>query len=507
MPKDSYKPMNKKMKLPANNTKPTLVTNDHCFRRSLLSLAVLSCIAPMSVYAQEEGASNLEELVVTGQRTSMENAIEMKKDGNTIADSVVLDEVSKVPSTSLFEILQRVPGVTTNRIRAGNEGSPDGFSFEGSGIQIRGLRGTKALLNGREVYSANGGSGLSYSDIGPELLKTVTTYKAGRADLIEGGIGGTINLETAMPFDYDGTKIGAAVSASYGDFAEKTTPAGSILGSTRLDTPIGELGVLVDLAYSKIESHDSFVRIQPYYKSPYRESLENTDENPIIPRQDADVKYVPGGWQAGSDQFQRTRKGFYSALQLQATDQLELFQTSFVSRRESNRDTQFVYPSKDNWVIPMPGAVFDGDVFVSGRIRDTEGQGFAMGQKGTYTPSFSETKDFSQGFEYVSDRLTVKGVYQYVEAESLSNKWGLGLTSYNRGDSLYIDTNAKMGGIDIVDAPEPSGGNGETGTSNFPWLEQHNEASTHAFTLDFTYDLNHSFFKSVAGGVRHATRE
>jgi len=508
---DSEMPMNKKNKLYVNKTSSTVTSKDCRFRRSLLSLAVFSSIASMSVYGQNTGvgAGNLEEMVVTGQRTSLENAIEMKKEGDTIADSIVLDEVSKVPSTSLFEILQRVPGVTTNRIRAGNEGSPDGFSFEGSGVQVRGLRGTKALLNGREVYSANGGSGLSFSDIGPELLKTVTTFKSGRADLIEGGIAGTINLETAMPFDYEDTKINAALSASYGDYAESWTPAGSALGSTRFDTPFGEVGVLLDVAYSKIESNDSFIRIEPYYMTRYWDVAEPAegDEGRLV--------YAPAGWQAGTDQFERTRKGFYGAVQWQINDQLEFFHTTFISRRESNRDTQFIYPTRDTSVFINPGATFDADgVFLSGAVRESSGNGIAMGQKGTYSPSFSETADYSQGLKYVGDKLTVTGTYQLVEAKSISNKWGLALTAYNRADGVTIDTTSGIGGkIGFVGGPVPraagpdSDGGLGSGTSNFPWLEQKNNARTHALSIDVEYDMDRRYIKSVAGGVRYATRK
>ena len=128
---------NKKRKLPS-------------FKLSLLSLAVMSCTT--SVMAQsndDEDAKPVERTVqqylpankqnddntsdddveyisVTGQRQSLQDAIDLKRAGDTIGDSIVLDEAGKVPSTSLLEILERTPGVTMNRIRAGAEGSPDG---------------------------------------------------------------------------------------------------------------------------------------------------------------------------------------------------------------------------------------------------------------------------------------------------------------------------------------------------------------------------------------------
>ena len=294
------------------------------FKLSLLSLAIMSMTTPVfaqstneedvekdkkTVQASKEKNGKIEStsdtetkdvelITVTGQRQSLQDAIDLKRAADTIGDSIVLDEAGKVPSTSLLEILERSPGVTMNRIRAGAEGSPDGYAFEGSGVQVRGLSKTKTLINGREVFSANGGSGLSWADVGPELLKAVTVYKASRADLIEGGVSGTVDLQTRMPFDFEGFKADASVTADYGDFAKEVTPALSGMVSNRIDTDMGEFGVLVNLAYSKIASHDSNVILPPYQATSYN----------------GDRVYVPAGIRYTQDQFERVRNGYYVAL-------------------------------------------------------------------------------------------------------------------------------------------------------------------------------------------------
>jgi outer membrane receptor for ferrienterochelin and colicin len=103
-------------------------------------------------------------IVVTGRSAALESAENRKKNAATIVDSVVADDAGKLPDNSITEVLQRVPGVTIVRFAAIN---PDHYSVEGSGIQIRGLSGVASRLNGREIFSANGGRSLLWGDVTP----------------------------------------------------------------------------------------------------------------------------------------------------------------------------------------------------------------------------------------------------------------------------------------------------------------------------------------------------
>lgn len=461
------------------------------FRRSLLALAIMTCSAP--VLAQDtdnEDLSVLEEIVVTGQRQALESAIDLKRDSDTIGDSIVLDEAGKVPSTSLLEILERSPGVTMNRIRVGSEGSPDGFAFEGSGVQVRGLNKTKTLINGREVFSANGGSGLSWADVGPELLSSVTVFKASRADLIEGGVSGTVNLKTHMPFDFDGFHANAALSGSYGDYSEEMTPAASGMISNRFDTDLGEFGVLLDVAYSEIESYDSNIIIPPYYATQYQ----------------GERVYVPAGIRYSQDQFERVRNGYYGALQWRPNDNLELFHTTFISERDSNRHSQILSFEPGTPVGVLEGAEFDDGVFIKGAISS---QNFTSGlnasPNSSYTPSFSRTADHSTGFKYEDDGWELSGSYQYVEAESRSGKYSLGSTVLPAIPETYLDVSGDH--PTAVFSTDLSTDPADTGLSRINWLNMSNEGESHAVQLDASFDIGNGFFKKVAVGVRAADRD
>lgn len=448
-----------------------------------------SAIAEGDDTAAAEATAQSNDIVVTGQRRALETAAEMKRNSDTISDSVVLDEAGKVPSTSLLEVLERTPGITTNRIRAGSEGSPDGFTFEGSGIQIRGLTGTKSLLNGLEVFSANGGAGLSYADIGPELLKAVTVYKASRADLIEGGIAGTIDLQTYMPFDFRGTKISGAVSGSYGDFSKSITPSASVMASTRLNTPVGQFGILADVAYSKIRSYDSNVLIEPYYPTQHNGA----------------TVYAPSGFSNTDDQFERTRRGFYGAVQWRPTSNLEFFHTTFISKRDSNRNTQLMVLNQPA-VGVTDDSVFDDGVFVSGGITNATAPatGIVVASNASFTPSESKTSDFSQGFKYSAGRWNISGSYQYVTAKSTSSKYGIGMNAPG-----VVQTNmSNLGSRPDLSFEDPFVADpATTAVGNFAWLTQDNNGHENAWQLDTTYDIGEGFFKKIAVGGRIANRK
>jgi TonB-dependent receptor len=446
-------------------------------------------VATAAAATAAEPATRSEDIVVTGQRRSLETASQIKRQSDTIGDTIVLDEANKVPSTSLLEVLERVPGVTENTIRTSAAGSSDGFAFEGSGIQVRGLSGTKSLLNGREVFSANGGAGLSFTDIGPELLKAVTVYKASRADLIEGGIAGTIDLQTYMPFDFNGTKISGSASGNYGDFSDAVEPSASIRASTRFHTGLGEFGILADVAYSKIRSFDSNILVVPYYPTTFNGSRV----------------YAPAGFSETDDQFERIRKGFYGALQWRPADNLTFYHTTFISEWNSNRNTQLITLTGAPSIGVTANSQFDNGVFVKGGITNSAAlaTGIAVASNASYTPSHSKEEDFAQGFNWKVGRFALSGSYQHTTASSGSSKYAIGLAGIGEVQT-NIDTTSERPAIGFQTPFVPDATTFKPG--NLAWLTSTNDGHQDSWQLDASYDVGDGFFKKLAVGGRIASR-
>src|SRR5689334_14466480 len=167
-----------------------------------------------SAAKDDQVVDTVKEVVVTARRRALQSAIEIKKNSDTLVDSVVADEAGKLPDNSITEVLQRVSGVSISRFTGVNGGNT-AFQIEGSGITVRGLPFNSSMLNGQQLFSANGASAISWNEVTPELMAGVDVYKATRADLIEGGAS-TIDLRTHVPFDFKDTQFNVTVGGSYG---------------------------------------------------------------------------------------------------------------------------------------------------------------------------------------------------------------------------------------------------------------------------------------------------
>jgi len=199
----------------------------------------------------EDGEGN-KLIIVTGIRRNLQSSQARKRNADTVVDSITAEDIGSFPDKSVAEALQRVAGITVSRFAGSDDTSH--FSAEPSGVIVRGLPQVRSEFNGRDVFSANSSRGLSYTDISPELLSGVDVYKNQTAELIEGGIAGTINLRTRLPFDTKDQLISLSAKLNYGDIAKKVTPDFSGIFSKRFDTAIGELGFMVNGAYSRVKT-------------------------------------------------------------------------------------------------------------------------------------------------------------------------------------------------------------------------------------------------------------
>jgi iron complex outermembrane receptor protein len=235
------------------------------------------------------------EILVTGIRKALQTSQELKKEADTVIDSITATDIGAFPDKSVAEALQRMTGVTVTRFAA--SGDTTHFSAEPSGVVIRGLPQVRSEFNGRDSFNANSSRGLSFGDVSPELMSGVDTYKNATADMIEGGIAGTVNLRTHVPFDSEGFVAAFSAELGYGTLAEEAKPAGSMLLSNRWDTGIGEFGVMLNAAYSEVVTESQGVQLLRFFNA--------TD----VAAYGGGTKWIPGGVDIRENTYNRTRKG------------------------------------------------------------------------------------------------------------------------------------------------------------------------------------------------------
>ncbi len=221
---------------------------------SITSLAALSLSAVAQQPADDISTGGgvddgLDEVVVTGFRGSLADALAVKRAETGIVDVIKAEDVAKFPDANLAESLQRLPGVAVAR---------DGG--EGRSISVRGLGPdfTRVRLNGLEAQTTSNGfeginrtRGFDFNVFASELFNSLTVRKSPSAETEEGSLGATVDLQTGRPFDKLGTNFAVSTKASYNDLAENTDPRFAMLASkTFLDD---SFGVLVSAAYSKSE--------------------------------------------------------------------------------------------------------------------------------------------------------------------------------------------------------------------------------------------------------------
>lgn len=428
----------------------------------------------------DKQAKDLSAVVVTGIRASVEKAQDVKFDADTFVDSVSATDIGALPDRSVTETLSRIPGVTIDHFLS--QGDPEHFSAEGSGVQVRGLTQVRSELNGRDIFSANGGHALSFQDVPSELMSGVDVYKNQTAEMIEGGLGGTVNLRTFMPFDFQGQKIAASASENYGDFSKKYKPSASVLYSNRWNTSLGEMGFLVDVADSRLTTRTDGLFVRPFFKN-------------------AGGIWVPRGADWRTLKYNRKRDGYYLAFQWRPNDDLDFFATAFQSKYHEVWDEDAIFVSNDPTQVVVDASQpsqINGGVFQSGRL--TQPGGVPMGTDIRASDSHSKTTDFSTGVKWrLSDQTDLSSSVQFVKAttESLDSTVALG-TNVPYIDVALNGNSPPHIGVDTSFTGNPA---------NYYWgFTMDHQNQNYAKELAWRADIDHRFSSGFVQGMKAGVR-
>lgn len=388
---------------------------DNCVRRGLsthqrllsgasaMVLAACMFTAPAMAQAEEDDeengeASTTEVIVVTGFRASLQTSQDIKRESEVFVDSITAEDIGALPDRSVTEALQRVPGVSIDRFQAGVD--PDHFSIEGSGVVVRGLTWVRSELNGRDTFSANNGRILSFADVPAELLGGVDVFKNQSADMVEGGISGSVNLRTRVPFDSSGRMIAASVEGSYGDFSEEWKPTVSALFSDRWETAnSGEFGFLINYVNSELAARSDGQQISNFGQRTLYDNGDVITDGSAAP---VGTVWFPRGAAFRTQDFERQREGIGAAAQWRSPDRTIEATAQFLRSDSRQAWTEYaieiatdnVADQGDSRAFPGTTLSFGPDgVFTSGLITSDytgwrDGQFDGPGSRGVRTPGW-----------------------------------------------------------------------------------------------------------------------
>jgi iron complex outermembrane receptor protein len=299
------------------------------------SIVPLLCCAALSLPAPTAADETLDTVVVTGTRRSLESALARKRAAPGIVDSVVADEIHKLPDLSVVDALQRITGVQITRDRG-----------EGGIAAVRGLIQVETTLNGREIFTAGTGRTMDFSDIAAESLAGIDVHKTASAERIEGGLGGTVDLRTRRPFDFAGDTGLFSARWMRGHLAQRDAGQASLLVSRRGAVGSGELGLLVNLA------------LQDRY---WREDQKGTGvparRTDLIAERDV---FAPGSSSETTSVGRRRRGAASALLQWRPSPALELYAEGHFAELETRQDSHQINLSAGTGFVPGSLQLFPG---------------------------------------------------------------------------------------------------------------------------------------------------
>ncbi|MYD97507.1 MAG: TonB-dependent receptor [Gammaproteobacteria bacterium] len=448
--------------------------------------------------ADDEGG--IEEVVVTGFRSSLMSSIQSKRNADSIVEVITAEDIGGLPDFSIADSLSRVAGITTTR-----------SGGQASDIQIRGLGDefVFATMKGREQVSPHLRRTIEFNQYPSELINRVTINKTPKASLIEGGVAGTVDLDIVNPLDNrQKRRLAASLRRTFNDRAADVY--GSDESGYRLTLSWQEkllddtLGL--SLGYSRLSQPSATVQFHADTPGRARDIYPVTEDEIYAPQ--TIQFYQIGGLEV--------RDAYIGSMQIQPDDRLsiqgDVFYTEFST--DTSRDGVSLQGSA-SYSIANPRLV-DGNYLVGAQFYDGTNIFVVAGDtsddddvlssglnvewtEGTWSVAFDYSHSSASGFQ--ADGYHYANVYRQCTAEDpVCTRTGY--TRENgqvhwQGDGLKLPNIAFSERLDDFDTLRM------TQYGKYPRLS---EDKVSAGKIDFEIDLDRGIVEVLRFGVRSSWR-
>ena len=278
-----------------------------------------------NLLAQDTGNSSdemqLEEIVVTGKRASLERSLATKRDAKQVLDSISAEELGKFPDANVADSLQHITGITISRAHGG----------EGQYVTVRGLPPQYSIvtLNNRVLATDDDGRDFAFDVLPSEVISGADVLKSASASTHEGSIGGTVNLRSARPLDRPGFNATVRGEADYNTLSEDLGYKFSgVVSQTFSDDTVG---VLFGVTYS-----DKTTRSDGLGEMHFNQDWPSAgDIGAEAALGDADVLTSPCCYSIGTWIEQKKRWAVSGALQFRPNEKFEMTFDGLFTRLDS----------------------------------------------------------------------------------------------------------------------------------------------------------------------------
>lgn len=463
--------------------------------KSILGIAIAT--AYTSAIAQENSNENdatLEEVVVLGTRAALENALNTKRNYDTIVDGISADSMGRFPDLNLSESLQRVTGVQMDY--SGDEGE------RRSGlVALRGLPPEYAFtsVNGQLLAAPEANKGFSFGTISSEVVTAVNVIKSPTADMDAGGISGTVDVITKKALDLSEDFLVISANTTYETNVEDYVPGFTLSGGKIIED--GKLAVVGSISSSDTNFRGDTARINSY-------STSDSDGDGV------DDLYTPSEIRLLSRQTEGDRMSATLGLEFQANDNLKLGFNGILITDDYTHDWQMLrnrkFSSTEAITTSTDGGIYGETV---SRLYVVGPEVRAQKRK---IPVQQEIKGLTADFEWSNDLWTVNGAIHdtsatydsvgYMARRKISKgadngiKYLIDTGSGNINDFVFQEVDG-----DLADLTTYAGD--DWGSSYDSGHEYDIDESETAFQLDVNRDIEGSFVTSIQAGVKKRKHE
>ncbi|MGL1957269.1 MAG: TonB-dependent receptor [Colwellia sp.] len=475
--------------------------------------------------AAEDDEDEIEVIEVTGMRYSQASAIARKKDGGTMMDSIVAEDIGVFPDKNIGEALQRIPGIQLDR-KFG----------EGAGISIRGVDSSLLRIEVNNISQLGIGDtrAVDFTGLASELVSSLDVIKGTEARLTEGGIGGTVQVNTRKPAEFEDHFFSVNMEGQYNDLTGNVSPKLNLIGVAKITD---DFGILLNTTFS-----DKHTMIHALRNTEWKSiaDYDHVAEKTTVNSDYADITdsaYCAGAniedqiacesqWYDYSPHLPRVgiwerndeRISANLMMQYKFTDNF----SSHIGYTYSGRDKvaeDFNLHAEGTGVDNLNSDTVIVDEYHNVTHYDTVlGGATIQGYKFDWTQN---TSMIDAGFEYELDQLKIVGIASRSTAEedidSLRTAiWsksvsgisvdldGSGAPEWDFSQGHIVDITNPDDTSNQLNVNDPANFNGGISLAYLPSLV---EATQDMAQIDVTYTFDNSFFKMVRTGARWTSNE